>query len=307
MGALFAVAGLLFSLTAQAVPTPALQRLIDRTVDKNITYFHSVEKQSIRECPQGRTFVVGKEPWTLTNRTMTLDEYEAPGSTRAVIIMPPTGGENVIDQYYANLLCSKGIRAVIVSSFELFPEDGIDLKMYDTEALRSLAAIRQTAEYLQRTGAKSIGLLGTSLGAIQGAFGVMADDRINTATLIVGGLGLAQIASASQEPEQAELRQARMEMWKLNQAQYAEKMRLAIHVDAFAYEGDPTLATRKKVLSIVALDDSYVPTANQMRLYHVWGDQQLITMKREHVSTVMRSALMHAMEIFDFFDANMAK
>jgi hypothetical protein len=205
------------------------------------------------------------------------------------------------------LLCSKGIRAVIVSSFEMFPEQGLDLKMYDIEALRSLAAIRQTAEYLQRTGAKSIGLLGTSLGAIQGSFGVMVDDRINTATFIVGGLGLAQIAAASQEEGQAKLRRIRMDVWKLNQAQYAEKLRQSIHIDAVAYADDPTLAQRKKVLSIVALGDSYVPTENQMRLYNVWGRQQLITMEREHVSTVMRSAMMHAMEVYNFFDANMAR
>jgi hypothetical protein len=308
MGAFHAVTGLLFfSLSAQAVPSAQLQKLVDRTVDKNITYFHSVEKQSIRHCPQGRTFITGREPWTLAKRDIVLNEYEAPGSRRAVIIMPPTGGENVIDQSYANMLCSRGIRAVIVRSFELFPEDGVDLKMYDIEALRSLAAIRQTAEYLERTGTTSIGLLGTSLGAVQGAFGVMVDDRINTATLIVGGLGLARIAAASEEPAQAELRRIRMDMWNLNQDQYLEKLMRSIHVDAVPYSDDPTLAQRKKVLSIVAVGDTYVPTETQMRLYNVWGRQPLITMKRGHISTVMRSAFLHAMEIYSFFDQNLPR
>jgi hypothetical protein len=308
MGAVrrFAIAGLVFvSFVAQAAPSPQLQRLVERTVDKNIRFYHSVEKQSFKGCSQGRTFIIGKEPWTGAKRTITLNEYEAPGSTRAVIIMPPTGGENVVDQYWGNLLCSKGIRAVIVSSFELFPENGVDLKMYDIEALRSLAAIRQTAEYLERSGAKTIGLLGTSLGAIQGAFGIMVDDRINTATLIVGGLGLAQIAAASQEPEQVKLREIRMKMWKLDQTQYAEKLRRAVHVDAVPYADDPTLAQRKKVLSIVAEGDTYVPTSNQMRLYRVWGEQPLIEMKRSHISTVMRSAILHAHDVATFFDENL--
>ena len=307
MGVLFAIAGMLVSLTAQAIPSPHLKSLVDRTVDKEITYFHAVEKQSVRDCPQGRTFITGKEPWTGQKRDIELDEYESKGSTRAVIIMPPTGGENLIDQNYGNIFCSQGIRTVIVRSFELFPEEGVDLNMYDIEALRSLAAIRQTAEYLQRTGAKSIGLLGTSLGAIQGAFGVMVDDRINTATFIVGGLGLAQIAAASEEPEQAQLRGIRMDMWKLNSAQYAEKLRQSSHVDAVPFADDPTLAQRKKVLSIVAIGDTYVPTANQYRLYNVWGQQQIITMKLDHVSAVVTTALKHSTEIFDFFDANLAR
>ncbi len=302
-----AIAGLffIFAGAAQALPSPALQRLIDRTSDKNITFFHTVEKQSTRNCPKGRTFITGKEPWTGEKRDILLNEYEATGSTRAIIIMPPTGGENIVDQYYANQFCSKGIRAVIVNNFEMFPESGVDLKMYDIEALRSLAAIRQTAEYLSRTGTKSIGLIGTSLGALQGSLGVMVDDRINVATFIVGGMGLAQIVAASEEPEQAQLRKLRMDMWKLDQKQYAEKVRQAIHVDTFAFEDDATLKDRKKVMSIIAIGDTYVPTENQMRLYRVWGTQPKITMVRPHVDTVMRSALMHATEIYTFMNNNL--
>ncbi len=304
----FAFVGfVLLSFNVQAAPSPQLQALVDRTVDHGITYFHSVEKQSVQNCPQGRTFITGKEPWTGKPRDITLNEYEAPGSTRAVIIMPPTGGENIIDNQWANVLCSKGIRAVIIRSFELFPEDGFNLNMYDIEALRSLAAIRQTAEYLQRTGTKSIGLLGTSLGALQGAFATMVDDRINVATFIVGGLGLGEIAAASQEPEQAKLRDIRMQAWHLTQDQYTDKLRQAVHVDAVPYADNPTLAQRKKVLSIVALKDTYVPTPNQMRLYHVWGDQQLITSDHDHVETVVKAALLHGAAVSDFFEQNLPK
>jgi hypothetical protein len=63
----------------------------------------------------------------------------------------------------------------------------------------------------------------------------------------------------------------------------------------------------KKVLSIIALKDTYVPTYNQMRLYNVWGKQQLITSDHDHVETVLRSAILHGEAVFNFFDQNLIK
>lgn len=293
------------AVSAQAKPSAQLSNLIKQSYNPKIQFFHAVEKSSVRGCPQGRAFITGQDPLTHGPRDIVLNEYEAAGATRAVIIVPPTGGENILDNQWANLFCSKGIRAVILRSFELLPETTFDLSMYDHEAIRSLVAIRQTVDYLTRTGTKNVGLLGTSLGAIEGSFATMVDDRINTATFIAGGVGLAEIVAKSQEPENARLRAIRMQVWKMNQSQYEQAVARAIHVDAAPFVDDPTLASRKKVFSIVAIGDTYVPTENQMRLYRVWGQQALITMKHSHVDTILRTSLMHGQDVIDFFDQNL--
>ena len=255
----------------------------------------------------GRTFVTGKDPWTHKNRNIEIDEYGAldgKTATRAVIIMPPTGGENLIDQRWAGQFCKNGIRAVIIKDFELLFNPGIDLSMYDHLALTSLVAIRQTVDYLTKSGSPTVGILGTSLGAIEASFAVVMDDRLKTATFIVGGMGLAQIAARSDEEGEKQLRDMRKQIWHMDQTQYEQALEKAVHIDVVPFI-DPTLPARKKVLSIVAMDDTLVPTANQMSLYDAFGKQQVIPIEHEHVDTVVRTSLLHSKDVLDFFNRNL--
>lgn len=278
--------------------------------DPTITFNEGSYRESSSHCRLGAAFVTGRDPVTNASRVIALKQFRAAlpvqDENRAVILMPPTGGENILDQKWANQLCSRGIRVVMVESFETTPEVGLDLGMYDKQALRSLVAIRQTAEFLNQSGSNSIGILGTSLGALQASFATVIDSRINTAVFIAGGMGLAQIVARSAEPEQARLREMRMKAWKLDQAGYDAAVAKAIHVDVLPFV-EPTLKTRKKVLSVVALNDSYVPTETQMRLYNAFGKQGVITFDREHVNSIARTSIFDSLTIVNFLVRNLPK
>lgn len=299
---------ILTAAQAFATPAPDLAALVAKAYDPHVSFVpYREEKLSPGGCSNGRNFIEAKGAWSQQPRTIELNEYRGKlGPTqRAVIIMPPTGGETWLDQQWGNALCQAGLRAVIVRSFEMIADDDdFNPRMYDHEALEALVAIRQVTDYLQRTGSTSIGIMGTSLGALQASFAVAVDSRLNTAAFIAGGLGLAQIAAYSNEPAQKKLREIRMPAWHMNQEQYAEALRRAVHIDVVPYVS-PALAQTKKVYQVIATEDSYVPTANQWRLYHAFGDQQKLEIKHDHVEAIIRNVFQHKTPLVQFFDQNL--
>ncbi len=301
--------GVVVSSFAQAAPPAALAQFIADRYDQHVTSFQSDIDTSLSGCRLGAAYVTGRDPVNRGQRTITLKQYRpaAPAleSNRAVIIMPPTGGENVLDDKYANQLCSRGLRVVIVQSFEVLPDSNIDLGMYDRDALRSLIAIRQTVDFLTATGSHSIGILGTSLGALQASLATAVDSRISTATFIAGGLGLAAIIAKSNEPANAQLREIRLQKYNISQEQYEQSLNRAIHIDVAPFL-DPSLAKTKKVLCVVAMNDTYVPTPTQFKLYDAFGRQGVITFEMDHVAAIEHAATFKSLAIINFFIQKMA-
>lgn len=307
--------GLMVGSVAHALPSAqALRQFLDKHYDPKITYYQNDTKTSTSGCREGMAIVMGRDPISNNQRPIKIKQYRpalpagvtsAPEANKAIIIMPPTGGENLLDQKYANQFCSRGFRVLIVESFLVLEDNGPDLAMYDRSALRSLVAIRQTANFLNATGSNSLGILGTSLGALQASFATVVDPRLNVATFIAGGMGLADIVAASGEPAQAQLREMRMANAKLNQTQYADQIRQAVHIDVLPLVDTAVLSKTKKVLCMVAMNDSYVPTPTQMRLYEAFGRQGVITFEGDHVDSIKRTAIFKSLAIVNFFLQNL--
>ena len=299
-----------FSAPAMATPPPALAELLAKRYDPRITFSEGETRESLRHCRVQDTFVEGTDPLTGGKRSISMKQYRAqlPVTTenRAVIIMPPTGGENILDDEWANQFCSRGIRVVVIQSFVTIEDSEIDLRMYDRNALRGLVAIRQTIDFLNKTGSQSVGILGTSLGALQASFATVIDPRLNTAVFIAGGLGLADIAAGSNEPIQKQLRETRKQTWKLDQAGYLAALKNAIHVDVGPFI-DETLKSKKKVLSVIAMSDSYVPTPTQMRLYEAFGRQSVLTFEGDHVDSIKKTSMFKSLPVVNFLIQNLRK
>src|SRR6185369_6171429 len=116
------------------------------------------------------------------------------------LIVPPTGGENLVDQGWANFFCARGYRALILQHWD--QDDAVtplDLGMHDRGSLRALAAVRHAVEYAQDSGAASIGILGASVGAMTSAFAFGVEPRLRAAVLIVGGKAMPAIIARSTE------------------------------------------------------------------------------------------------------------
>ena len=294
--------------SAFAATHDQLRAYMNRLYDPAIKSFVAPDGMSGWGCYLDRVFVDGRDPVTRANRTVNLKQYRpAPGmpsSGRAIMVMPPTGGENPLDNKWANEFCKRGFRVVIVQSWNLFSDEEIDLRMYDRTAIRAIAAMLHTSEFLKQSGAKSIGLLGTSLGAIQGAAAVAYDPKISVGVFIVGGIHLGEILAASDEATIAKTREIRKDMWKMSQDQYLQKIEAATTVEPADFIG---MSGPKKVLSVIATKDTTVPTRNQELLWEAFGKQDVIRFDTNHIGAVKKAGLFKPTYISNFFDANLAK
>lgn len=131
-------------------------------------------------------------------------ELFAPVSSKplpVVIILPISGGASYfVERYFARALKGSGVASIIVkrgksSDFKSIPEINDWMKRQTIECRQLVDWIETRPEY----DAKRIGLLGTSKGAIRGAFLVGVEPRIKAAVLGLVGDDLPYIISHSTE------------------------------------------------------------------------------------------------------------
>lgn len=236
-------------------------------------------------------------------------EYLPPGVTdrrnlKSVILIPPIVGENPIDRLYANSLCTSGMRVALLQSWTEGLTEELDLGSHDRGAERALSAVRHLADYLThyRPG-KKIGILGTSLGGIISALATGFDDRIGSAVLIVGGGGMSEIISRSNEQSLTVLRGERFQRFGYT-SDDAYQAALAPYIKIDPLDFAPRVARKKKVLMIIAKSDETVPTKNQWELYRAFGSQELITYFSDHYNTILHSAVWFRSSIVNFLVKN---
>lgn len=217
---------------------------------------------------------------------------------RAVLVLPPTGGENVLDQGYANALCSAGIRAVLVQTWFQQTEATLDMAMHDNGAVRSLSAIRHLLDWLKPARASQVGILGTSVGALSSALALGFDSRLNTAALIVGGVDMPAIIAATTEKGGAALRDARMKAYGFkNQDEYLAALRQNVKIDPAQFTD---FSGPKNVLAFVGTKDVTVPTANQLELvkdFAATSDEYA----GDHVATILNTFTWKRGKIVSYF------
>jgi len=229
--------------------------------------------------------------------------YEARnGSDRTVILLPPTGGENILDQGYANHLCSAGFRVVLLQTWHNQTESTLDMGMHDNGAVRSLSAIRHTLDYLKPTRTSQVGILGTSVGALSSSLALGFDARLNSAVLIVGGVDMAEVIAASTEAGATKLREARMKAFGFrNFEEYLAAMREHVLIDPAAFSD---YSGPKNVLAFVGTRDVTVPTKNQLALvksFNAESDEYA----GDHTQTILNTFTWRRGKIAAFFEKSL--
>lgn len=255
--------------------------------------------------------ITGEDPLTHQPRKVTTMSYAPKNSTaenlRTVILMPPTGGENELDSDYADHLCRNGMRVVLVQHWEGDDIVELDMDMHDRGAMRSTAAVKDVIEFINPKKPEQLGILGTSVGAISSSVILGVDSRVSTGVLIVGGGGLAEVIGSSSEKTLASLRAARMadpSFGFKNEEDYKKALVDHVKIEPLHLVN---FAQPKKVLFYLATEDITVPTANQYKLYHAFGDQELVTHDDNHFKTILRTAWKEKTRIKDFFTINLSE
>lgn len=197
-----------------------------------------------------------------------------------VLIIPPTGGENRIDRSYGRRSCLKyKTHAFILNTFQGIEDDGIDLELHDRGALKYLYAQRHAYEFIKNNFNDSIVLLGTSLGAIQGAV-LNGYEEFKRASLIVGGGGLADMIANSTQSNLIELKEKRfqasglatMEEFELT---YESNLEEAIKIDSGSFVSSLEAIP---VYYVLGKKDKVVPYKNQ----------KILIGERPHSETVVK-------------------
>lgn len=222
--------------------------------------------------------------------------------TRTVLLLPPLTGVNPLDKFYSNLLCGNNIRAVLVYGWSHLNEATLDMKMYDNEMLRTVVAVRRLLDYVDPLQMGSVGILGTSLGAIKAGMMLGVDPRLSTGVLITGGTDLAGILAHSTEKGNAFTRSQRMRRMKMRSVKtYESALRANILLEPHHFIG---MSGRKKVLAFVATEDTVVPTKNQVYLERGFGAElQVVT--GGHIKAIMKVAARHHDRVIEFFLRNL--
>jgi hypothetical protein len=268
---------------ALAAPPPEVLHVLGNAIRPGIRVARS---ESVEPCAPAAVDLVGTDPITFRPRHVEVADYRprAAGGG-AVLVIPPTGGENFLDRAYAADLCGDGIHAVILRRWEGDVRRDLDLGTYDRAELRLLAAAEHAIEYLQP--APSLGILGTSLGALGASLVLGYDARVKTGVLIVGGEHLSEIIAHTDEPGAAEVRRRQMRSYHLRGiGEYEAALRRAIRIEPADFT---EFSGRKNVLLFLGTRDTTVPTKNQLELARSFSAPELSLYPGDHVQTIQHA------------------
>ena len=225
-----------------------------------------------------------------------------PRSGKSLILIPPTGGTNYIDRSYAKKFCKAGYQVLIVKEWAGQTETGIfDLQLHQRFYERSEKAIDLT---LNEIDSGSIGLLGTSVGALHSAVAASTKDRISAVFIISGGAPLSAIIVNSDQDAMVNLGVKRKQAFGYkSKSEYLTALAPQIKLEPMKLGNG---FKKKKLGMVVALEDTTVPTDTQKTLQSYWQPSVVIELANSHFWAIVNTWLYHSDEILAFFDSSLS-
>ena len=236
----------------------------------------------------------------------TIQEYrsEKNPTNKSVLIMPPTGGENILDRKLAGVICDSGLNSVIFNYAQL-PGDVANLGTHDEATLRTL----QSLNNFLSTRSEQFVLVGSSLGSLYTSMALglsrlphgnqfPAFQKIRGAVLVVCGGPLSEILATSQLKEVVAQRNARLQMFGYkNASEYQKALDGAIALDPLKLTV-PEL--KSKVLMFSSSVDVAVPAHTQDELWQAWGQPERHMYSVSHAETIVKVYLFQGAKIREF-------
>lgn len=213
-----------------------------------------------------------------------------------LIIVPPTGGTNIIDKMYAKSLSSKGFKVVILNDFYLPKlEDYTPYKIHTIFYNSGLKAIKMIVDKYPEY---EVNILGTSVGGLHTSVAVSQIDRIKKAFIIVAGAPIHQVIGRSSQKAMAELKEKRRAKNLFeNNADYFQKVKNAMPYEPLSLE----LNKKAKLGMSISLRDRTVPTDLQLKLRDYWKPKKVIYLEHNHKRSVILTWLLKSKEVLNFF------
>lgn len=227
---------------------------------------------------------LGKEDFFLEARF-----YPRTDSLKSIIILPPTGGTNLIDRSYARLLCAEGYNVYILDKWTGYDEYALDLDIHRRYYARTQRAVETIVAEIPE--AHSIGILGTSVGALHAAIAAGKITRISHALFITGGADITGLIVDSDQSVMRVAREKRNRMFGFKtRDDYYNELKKHIELDPLFYESE---LKKKKISLVVSDSDTTVPGPYQRLLQKISGSTRVLESTDNHFWAIVKTWLFH--------------
>jgi len=215
--------------------------------------------------------------------------YPLQASDKTIIILPPTGGTNLIDRSYARLLCAEGFNVYILDKYTGYDEYNLDLDIHRRYYGRTQRALDLILNEIPEK--NSVGILGTSVGALHASIAVGRVDRISTALIITGAADIAATIVDSDQGIMKEARIKRNEMFGFkSRDDYYNELKKHIELDPLFYKEN---LPGKKISMVIATKDTTVPFQNQIFLKEIARPARVLELNDDHFWAILKTWLFH--------------
>lgn len=230
-----------------------------------------------------------------------VSEYRPEASTKSLMIIPPTGGTNLIDRSYSEKFCDKGYDVYLVNDWPRPGEGSTDLEVHEKFYSNAQRAIRLVAAGIKTP---FLGLLGTSVGALHASIAAATQEKFDAVFLIVGGLSIAEVIVTSDQQAMQELRDVRRKRFHFQSAQ--ENIKAIEKVFTLEPMKQPPLPRQKLIGAVISAGDTTVPYKTQVQLQEFFHPSKIISMNNDHFWAIVKTWLFHTGELIEFFDTSAA-
>jgi hypothetical protein len=222
-------------------------------------------------------------------------------ASRLVVILPPTGGENVADRNLAKSLCKKGQLVKVLD----YPQPPITPEDYDGHERITRQIITAIDSFFAGE-TRPTTLIGASLGGIYASllYSLALRDNsewknirlVDSLVAIVAGGPLPVVLTQSEQKDLKQIREERLNTGAfMNLADYQRFMNERIFTDAIKL-----MATNGNVLFYGSTNDKIVPTKTQKTLSSKFGGKTHWIRGLGHVGTIGYVFYTKAEEIDEF-------
>ena len=250
-------------------------------------------------CSHRRVVIGGVDPVTEGNWEILVDEWLHRDPTkrinRAAIVVPPTGGVNVLDESWSKQFCKKGAHTVLIRTWTGDLETGLDPNVHDRGSLRGIAAIRQTMTFLKNH--SKVSIFGTSLGAILAAMATGLEPRIDQAVFLVAGGSITEILTYSDQELLVDMRARRKKAFQLRtDTDYRQFLLERLKLEALDFAQPDA---NKKLTFLIGMEDTTVPTFSQIALWEAWGKPKRYDLDSAHFGSILKAWTWYSDEVIE--------
>lgn len=215
--------------------------------------------------------------------------YPFPGSTKSLLIIPPTGGTNVIDRSYVRHFCAAGFNVYILDKWTMYDEYALDLEIHRRYYARTQRAIELIMNRIPVD--HSVGILGTSVGALHASIATGRLPRISKALFITGGADITGLIVDSDQKIMKDAREKRNKMFGFKtRDDYYNELKKHIELDPLFFQDG---FQGKEISMVVADNDTTVPGPYQRLLQKISGSKRTLEMSDNHFWAIVKTWLFH--------------